>query len=118
MTALLQALALYEGRERTFREDLDAFMQTGRVYITPTCVLFAKAVPSTVEVHQAWDRWEEEQCDAWLIWLAAGDLREFFRYAPHPLPWIVWARRWGPLRRYEWDKVFKRVMQETVASLA
>lgn len=115
MNALLQAYALYEGQDRTFHEDLAAFLHTGRVYITPTAVMLAKAVPSGMELHKPWDQWDESKCDCWLIWLAAGDLGEFFRYAPFPLPWICWARRWGPLKHYEWDRVYRRVMQETVA---
>jgi hypothetical protein len=113
MTAILQAYALYEGRDRTFHEDLAAFIHTGRVYITPTCVLFAKAVPSSVKQHGPWDLWEEAQCDCWLIWLAAGDLGEFFRYAPFPLPWICWARRWGPLKWHAWERVRHLVEVET-----
>ncbi len=117
MTALLQALTLYEGQDRTFRDDLEAFMQTGRVYITPTAVLFAKAVPREVDHHLPWDLWEESQCDAWLIWLAAGDLSEFFRYAPHPLPWLCWARR-GKLRWWPWDRAYGHIMQENLAPVA
>jgi hypothetical protein len=114
MSALDQALALYEGQDATFEEDLAAFVRTGRVYITPTCVLFAKAVPSHLDSHGAMDVWEAKDCDAWLIGLAAGDLGEFFRYAPYPLPWLVWARR-GRLRKWTWERAYGHIMQETVA---
>ncbi|MEZ0276080.1 MAG: hypothetical protein ACAH88_14325, partial [Roseimicrobium sp.] len=63
-SVLEQALALYEreGETRTFEEDLAAFIHTGRVHITPTCVLLAKAVPSSVTYHEPWDTWEGHTC--------------------------------------------------------
>lgn len=111
MNALLRAMLLYEGHERTFAEDLAAFTHTGRVHITPTAVLFAKAVPSRIKEHGPWDIWEESECDAWLIWLGAGDMREFFRYAPYPLPWFVWARK-DRLRWWRYEDVRRRVCGE------
>jgi hypothetical protein len=110
---LAQALALYEreGETRTFEEDLAAFIHTGRVYITPTCILLAKAVPSTRDHHEPWDTWEPHECDAWLVWLAAGDLAEFFQYVPHPLPWLVWARR-TRLRKWPYELARRHILQE------
>ncbi|QIF01956.1 hypothetical protein [Roseimicrobium sp. ORNL1] len=120
-TVLSQALALYDRagetqtgtptQSRTFEEDLAAFIHTGRVYITPTCVLFAKAVPSHREYHEPWDTWEPHECDAWLVWLAAGDLAEFFQYVPYELPWLVWARR-DRLRKWPYDLARRHILQE------
>jgi hypothetical protein len=115
-TVLEEALALYaragETQTRTFEEDLAAFIHTGRVYITPTCVLLAKAVPSTREFHEPWDTWEPHECDAWLVWLAAGDLAEFFQYVPYELPWLVWARR-DRLRKWPYDLARRHILQES-----
>lgn len=114
-TVLAQALALYTDPafpcERTFEEDLAAFIHTGRVYITPTCILLAKAVPSSRDHHEPWDTWEPHECDAWLVWLAAGDLAEFFQYVPYPLPWLVWARR-HRLRKWPYEIARRHILQE------
>ena len=112
-SVLEQALALYskEGCTRTFEDDLAAFIHTGRVHITPTCILLAKAVPSSVTYHEPWDTWEGHTCDAWLIWLAAGDLAEFFQYAPYELPWLLWARR-NRLRKWPYATARRHILQE------
>ena len=111
-SVLQQALALYakEDCTRTFEEDLTAFIHTGRVHITPTCILLAKAVPSTREYHEPWDTWQPHECDAWLIWLAAGELTEFFQYAPYELPWLLWARR-DRLRKWPYHLARRHILQ-------
>lgn len=112
MTPLEQAQRLYVTQPcgRTFEQDVATFLRIGVVFSTGTAFLMAKPVPSPM-VSTSFIYADPEAvadrsiCDTWLIWIAAGDMGEFFRFAPFRLDWLAWARkgviRWHSFNRTE-----------------
>ena len=47
--------------------------------------------------------------DTWLVYLAAGDLREFFLREPYPLPWVGWERN-NRLRFYDMEAIKEKML--------
>jgi hypothetical protein len=98
MTPVEKAAAVYQ-REwcaSTFREDLEAHLLNGYVHSTPTAFVMARPVCSTVDeglILNPWHRFDRGECDAWLIWLAAGDLASLLSLFPFPLPLMGWQKR-------------------------
>lgn len=87
----------------TFREDLEAHLLHGYVHSTPTGFVMARPVDSTADEDLILDPWHEfprEKQNAWLIWLAAGDMAPLLELFPYELPLIGWQKR-NRLRWYE-----------------
>lgn len=95
MTPIQKAIAVYEQEPcvRSFYEDLALHFEHGYVISTPKAFVMGRPV----------DRYASEQCildpsysfqtqNAWLVWLAAGDLRHVLGLMPFPLPWIGYER--------------------------
>ena len=94
---------------RTFSSDLLAIRTTGHLIITPRLILLGKAVPTGLsDYSDPWARYEESTCDAWLVWLAAGDLNECLRHIPYPKKYIGFARQ-DRLRWYRYDELTKKL---------
>ena len=98
MTPVEKAAAVYQ-REwcaSTFRSDLEAHLLNGYVHSTPEAFVMARPVNSKADeglILNPWHRFERGECDAWLIWLAAGDLASLLGLFPFPLPLIGWQKR-------------------------
>lgn len=95
---------------RSFEEDLDLHLRFGYVFSTPHAFIMGRAVsragdPSDI-VNPAF---QFDAPDTWWIYLAAGDLREFFLREPYPLPWVGWEIRNKP-RFYSMDRVKERIL--------
>lgn len=79
---------------RSFEEDLWHHLAHGYVVSTPDAFAMVRIVwhywPLDV-LRQPWV--VDEQGDAWLIWLLAGDLSVAARWLPVPKPWIVFERK-------------------------
>jgi len=110
MTPVEQAKAVYDREEcaRSFREDFEAHLLGG--YVTSTPEYFAMARPviraaDAADIVNPWVTFDREDCDAWLIYLAAGDLAQLIAAPPFHLPWIGWERdnvlRWRDLTRLQ-----------------
>lgn len=110
MTPAEQAADVYN-REfcvRTFNDDLKAHLLHGYVYSTPEFFVMGRPVMSTAPGHDVvnpWVNWHESDCDAWLVYLMAGDIRKALTMLPYPLPLIGFERknilRFYPLRRFQ-----------------
>lgn len=88
-------------RPETFRYELEAHLLGGFVLSTPAAFLMGRPIrrdaPHKLQ-SDPWHTFAPEECDCWMVWLAAGDLSAIWRMVPYPLPWLAWARRDGPLR--------------------
>ena len=89
----------------TFLADLAAHFEHGYVWSSPTAFIMARLVSST------WgpERWgnlaeTDPGGDAWCVWVAVGDLREFFRVCPHETKFACFARRGFP-RLWPFEKL-------------
>lgn len=51
---------------------------------------------------------EEEEWNAWLIYLASGDMTKFWRNYPFDLPYVGWEKR-NRLRFYRFDTIRDRI---------
>lgn len=97
MTPIETAAAVYasEPCARSFREDLEAHLLGGHVHSTPTAFVMARPVMRAADYElltNPWVTWRREDADAWLVYLAAGDVAEMLGFLPFPLPWIGWER--------------------------
>lgn len=105
MTAAAKCAALYTpGSLRTFREDLDAHLQTGCVFSTPEWFIMARPVESTADVALINDPWHEFPADCWDCWYIygyahtprmnfTGLVENVLRMSPIELPLVAWKRR-------------------------
>ncbi len=98
MTPIQHAIELYrrEPSARPFQDDLEAHLLHGYVINTPTVFLMFRGVPADAPpklICNPYVTWPQLQCDAWHIWLAAGDVREFSKYAPWPTKWLCFERK-------------------------
>ena len=65
------------------------------MFSTPDYFAMGRPVPrgaAASDILDPWTEFAEEDCDAWLIYLAAGRLTELKAQLPFPLPWIGWER--------------------------
>ena len=98
MTPVERAAQVYQREEcaSTFQRDLEAHLLNGYVISTPQAFAMGRAVNSKADealILDPWHSFKSEDCDAWLIWLAAGDLPSLLHCFPHPLPLIGYQMR-------------------------
>lgn len=115
MTPVELAAAVYEREPcaATFSQDLEAHLCAGYVHSIPSGFVMARPVCSTADVELILDPWhtfERDECDAWLIWLAAGDLSALLQFFPFPLPLIGWQKR-NKLRFHGFESVIDRLQK-------
>ena len=109
MTPVERAAAVYEREDcaRTFREDLEAHLLNGYVYSTPTAFVMARPVRHDApreELVNPWHVFPRGEWDAWMVYLAAGDLEEFWRREPFPLAHVIYERQ-NALRCFNAERV-------------
>lgn len=110
-TPALKAKEAAEAAGRDMVADLKAFLCTGYVFSTPTAFIMAKPVGKFFEeqIQDPWAMFNPDEYDTWLIWLAAGDMAEFFRFCPYPLSWLAWARH-DRLRFWRFESIQRKVI--------
>ena len=79
MTPAEQAAAVYERETcaRSFREDIEAHLLNGYVFSTPTMFIMGRAVDRLAPrelIVDPWHTFPEADRNAWLIYLAAGNV--------------------------------------------
>ena len=106
MTPFEQAESTALNLGDTFYADLAEHLTHGIVVSTPTAFVMGRAVSleNRDNVLDLSYHFLPGECDAWFVWLAAGDMREFFRACPYPLPHISYQRS-GELRIHDWDRM-------------
>ena len=112
-TAIERAAAVYEREPcaRSFREDLEAHLLNGYVHSTPRFFVMARPVDMLADESLILDPWHTfEHPNAWLIWLAAGDLRPALELFPFELPFLGWQKR-NILRFWERKTALARLAQ-------
>ncbi|SKA88865.1 hypothetical protein SAMN02745166_01498 [Prosthecobacter debontii] len=113
MTPVELAAQLYDD-VADFRRHLEAHLLHGYVHSTPAGFVMARPVCSTApaEIIDPWHVFPREECDAWWIWLAAGDLGSLMHLFPYELPLIGWQRYWKgrpSVKFYSMEAVKKRL---------
>ena len=110
MSPAERAASFYERvrMPRSFREDLDAHLQTGYVISTPELFMLARGVDihaSHYLIEDPWNEFAREAQNCWLIYLVAGSVKTCFNYAPYPLPFVAWARDNTTLSVFPFEKI-------------
>lgn len=118
MTPVEQAAHVYETEPcaRTFREDLEAHLLNGYVFSTPGLFVMGRTVDSSASyelVTNPWHVFPPESCDAWLCYLAAGDLRQMPAVIPFDLPKIGFERG-NVLRYYPMRSLTHKIVCSTI----
>lgn len=99
MSPVEQAKALHvaEAGPRSFREDMEAHLLHGLVMCTPTAFILARYVSREWPAEWVVNPWKNEvtcaRLDCLHIYLAAGDIREFFTFPHNHARWISFERR-------------------------
>lgn len=84
-----------EPHARSFTEDVELHLLHGFVHSTPAYFIMGRPVPRHAAPALIVDPavlFPREQCDAWMVYLAAGDLGRAWDVLPWPLPWLVFER--------------------------
>lgn len=107
------AAAVYSSEPcaRTFKEDLEASLLHGHVHCTPELFVMGRAVVSTAprdEIVNPWHVFQADKCDAWMIYLAAGNLAKALAFVPFALPLICFERS-NSLRFYPFAAFRRRL---------
>lgn len=118
MTPFEQAKAVYDKEPcaRSFAQDLMLHYLRGFVFSTPTFFIMGRPVPRSedpaliVNPAHSFDRAE---CDAWMIYLMAGDPTEAWSIMPWRLPWFGFERR-NELRWYAVDRIRRLSLGQTM----
>lgn len=99
MTPVEKAAAIYRSEPcaRTFREDLEAHLLHGHVVSTPTAFIMARYVsrewPREKIVDPWWNDFGGAVPNCIHIYLAAGNIKEFFTYPHTTVIWISLERK-------------------------
>jgi hypothetical protein len=110
---IYQAAMVYQREPcaRTFQEDLDIHLMTGYVYSTPEYFVMGRAVSSKAPESQIVDPrvpFPDDECDCWMVYLAAGDLTQLFKHDLVGYPYVCWEKR-NKLKIYSLAAVKERV---------
>lgn len=93
MSAAEDAAKLCTLRGASFRYELEAHLLHGYVYSAPDYFAMARPVSRSINVGDLEAVHPREECDAWFIWLAVGDLQKLLKLLPFDLPWVGWHRQ-------------------------
>jgi hypothetical protein len=107
---LVQDIYRNEPCARTFARDLELHLKFGYIYSSPDAFVMGRAVnrngdPSDIVNPE----FQFDLVDAWLVYLAVGDIREFFLREPYPLPWVGWERN-NVLRFYDMETIRRKML--------
>lgn len=109
-----QAKAVYatEPCARTFPEDLLLHLKHGYVFNTPKMFLMGRPVWSQASSELTVDPAHKfSNVDAWLVYLAAGEMHGFFHFCPFNLRYIGWERE-NVLRFYPFELVKRKILHD------
>jgi hypothetical protein len=104
----------------TFAEVLGAYLSFGYVWSSPRSFILAR--PIRREWWNDGDKLADHSLvdpggDCWFIWLAAGDMAEFFKICPEPKTFVCFSR--GDVARlWEFERLRRLCTQRSPTSLA
>ena len=121
MTPVELAASVYahEPCARTFREDLEAHLLNGWVFSTPEFFVMGRLVHKDahpLEIVNPWHMFPADQCNAWLVYLAAGDLSKMWPVMPAVKKWVGWERG-NVLRWWRFESLEKRFTSAAPCSI-
>lgn len=104
-----QLIYLQERCARSFTQDVVLHLRNGYVFSTPKMFLMGRGVLKNAPYSLVTDPSVTfDEPDSWLVYLAVGDISDFFRYEPYPLRWIGFERE-NVLRFHSRNKI-KRII--------
>lgn len=121
MTPVEQAAAVYlsEPCARTFREDLESHLLHGVVFSTPTAFIMARYVARDWPPHRIVDPSQNNTTDDHLdclhVYLASGDLTEFFTFPHKPCKWVSFERE-NVLKFYSYERIHNLIRRQDGAA--
>ena len=110
------AKCVYENEPcaRTFMEDLQLHLAHGYVFNTPRLFLMGRPVSrdgDTCDIVCPVVCYSVPDC--WMVYLAAGDISEFFKFEPFELQWFCWERN-NKLRFYRRERLIWLLKQQSL----
>jgi hypothetical protein len=93
MTPVEIAANLRRESGANFTEELESFLVNGVVLSTGDGFVMARPCPKGVFIHDAWETWPIEYCDALYIWIAVGEGWRLIDLMPNLPPWLGWTRQ-------------------------
>lgn len=105
-----RAKSVYESEPcaRTFMADLQLHLARGYVFNTPRLFLMGRPVRRSGDPRDIVNPLVDFlNPDCWHVYLAAGDMGEFFKFEPFELQWFSWERN-NRLRFYNREQVIWR----------
>ena len=114
MKPVRQAAAVYQREPcaRDFKEDLSAHLLHGIVFSTPTAFIMARYVSRSWPDSSIINPWLNDatcdQLDTIHVYLAAGDITEFFTFPHKPAMWISFERK-NILKFYPYARISKLI---------
>lgn len=115
MTPIARAHALHynENGPRSFKQDLEAHLLHGLVFSTPTAFVMARHVSRSWPEESIINPWvNDATCDhlnCLHVYLAAGDLTEFWTFPHKPAKWCSFERR-NNLRFYPYERIRRTIL--------
>lgn len=96
MTPLEKVRDLYRDypQDYTFEEDAWHHMMMGVAIFTPQVIILGH---------------HSESQDTWHVYLYVGPLAKVLQHIPFPAKWVSFRRRNGPDKRYDFEKLTKRL---------
>lgn len=121
MNPIVQARAVYDAEPcaRCFEEDLEAHLMHGWTVSTPEVFVMARLVPKSGDPEylvDPWHVWAPEDCDTWLIYLAAGAVQVLPSLAPIRTRYVAFERS-NRLRFWKFS-AFARLWTTSSASIS
>lgn len=101
---LIQASCLY-GQE-IFDSMVDWYLDNGYLYIGQDALILAQAHGYSELIN---GKKSLDKADAWYVQFAAGDLNRLFDVCPYPLEWVIFERRGGSKKAYNFNKLKQRL---------
>ncbi|MDZ4287835.1 MAG: hypothetical protein U0984_07745 [Prosthecobacter sp.] len=106
-SALARQWCLAHPEWGAFEDTVATYLRHGFVWSSPRSFVLARAIAA--DWWQDHDRLTDHtlshpQGDCWFLWLAAGDMREFFEVCPQPKPFVCFCRRGLP-RLWRYDRI-------------
>lgn len=103
MTPFKQAGEFCDREMPPFERWLVKYHERGYVFSSPEFFICGRPVDSSFDGAFFLDpatAFPRESQDAWFVFLGAGDISKALSFLPYRLPWVIFYRKDGELRKY------------------